>query len=123
VIEQGEDEVTVRVAYRVIGRFAVEVDARFHSPDLRSIVMTIVRGEGEGSVVETHATPVSPGRSAVVELTLATSDNPRFWPVVKTIGRALRPLVRRAAQKLWTDDAAYAERRFRLRGGRSPVRE
>jgi isorenieratene synthase len=120
VIDQGEDDVTVRVVYRVVGRFGVEVDARFHSPDLRSIAMTILRGEGEGSIVETHATPISPGRSTVVELTLATSDHPRFWPVVRTIGGVLRPLVKRAAQRLWVDDAAYAERRYLLRKGRLP---
>lgn len=118
VLEQLEDEITVRVVYRVAGRFGVEVDARFHAPDLRSIVMTILRGEGEGSVVETHATPVSPGRTAVVELTLATSDHPRFWSVVQPLAPVLRPLVRRAARRLWVDDAAYAERRYRLRGGR-----
>jgi isorenieratene synthase len=122
VIEQGEDDVTVRVVYRVVGRFGVEVDARFHSPDLRTIVMTILRGEGEGSVVETHASPISPGWTSVVELTLATSDHPRFRPVVNALGSLIRPLVQRAARRLWEDDAAYAERRFRLRGGRSPVR-
>jgi isorenieratene synthase len=122
VLELGDDEVTVRVVYRVVGRLGVEVDARFHSPDLRSIVMTIIRGEGEGSVVETHATPVSPGRCRVVEVTLATSDHPRFRPAVNVVGGLLRPLVQRAARRLWEDDAAYAERRYRLRGGRMPGR-
>jgi isorenieratene synthase len=117
VIDQGQDEVTVRVVYRIVGPLGVEVDARFHSPNLRTIVMTIVRGEGEGSIVETHASPISPGRCRVVELTLATSDHPRFRPVVSLLGGAIRPLVQRAARKLWEDDAAYAERRYRLRGG------
>jgi isorenieratene synthase len=120
VLELGDDEVTVRVVYRVVGRLGVEVDARFHAPDLRTIVMTIIRGEGEGSVVETHASPVSPGRCRVIELTLATSDHPRFRPVVKVVGRFLRPLVQRAARRLWEDDAAYAERRYQLRGGPGP---
>jgi isorenieratene synthase len=115
VIEQLEDEITVRVVYRVAGPYGVEVDARFHCPDPRSIVMTILRGEGEGSVVETHATPIQPGRSAVVELTLASSDHPRFWSLAEPLAPLLRPLVRRAAQRLWVDDAAYAERRHRLR--------
>jgi hypothetical protein len=117
VIEQGDDDITVRVVYRVVGRYGVEVDARFHSPDPRSIVMTILRGEGEGSVVETHATPIGPGRTAVVELTLATSDQPRFWQFAGPLAPVLRPLVRRAARRLWVDDAAYAERRYRLRTG------
>jgi isorenieratene synthase len=120
VLELGEDEVTVRVVYRIVGNIGVEVDARFHSPDLRTIVMTIIRGEGEGSIVETHASPMSPGRCRVVELTLATSDHPRFPPVVKLLGRAIRPLVQRAARKLWEDDAAYAERRYQLRSGGLP---
>lgn len=118
VVEQLEDEVTVRVVYRVAGRFGVEVDARFHCTDLRSIVMTIIRGEGTGSVVETHATPISPGLTAVTELTLATSDHPRFWTVVNPLAPLLRPLVRRAARRLWVDDSAYAERRYRMRTGR-----
>jgi isorenieratene synthase len=121
VLEKKDDEVTVRVVYRVVGRIGVEVDARFHCPDLRTIVMTIVRGDGTGSIVETHASPISPGRSAVFELTLATSDHPRFWPVVRVIRPLLRPLVRRAAARLWRDDAAYAERRYLLRSGRLPI--
>ena len=40
--------------------------------------MTIVRGDGLGSVVETHATPIAPGRTAIIEATLATSDRPGF---------------------------------------------
>jgi hypothetical protein len=62
----------VRVSVRVLGPLAVEVDATFHCPDPRTIVMTIIEGEGVGSVVETHATPIGPGRTAVIEATLAT---------------------------------------------------
>ncbi len=36
--------------------------------------MTIVDGEGIGSVVETHATPLTKGRTAIIEATLATSE-------------------------------------------------
>ena len=39
----------------------MEVDARFHCPEPRTIVMTIIRGEGVGSDVETHATPLEAG--------------------------------------------------------------
>jgi isorenieratene synthase len=49
VIEQGVSEIVVRVVYRVVGRYGVEVDARFHCPDPATITMTILRGEGEGS--------------------------------------------------------------------------
>ena len=117
VIDQQLEEITVRVAYRVLGPFAVEVDARFHCADPRTIVMTVVRGEGEGSVVETHATPIEPGRTAVVEATLATSDRPGF-AVARRAATILRPLVRWAARRLWVDDATYAERLHVLR--RSP---
>lgn len=114
VIEMLEDAITVRVAYRVAGPLAVEVDARFHCPDPRSIVMTIVRGEAMGSVVETHATPLAPGRSAIIELTYATSERPGFGLAVWA-QRGLRPLMQWAARRLWVEDARYAERLYALR--------
>jgi isorenieratene synthase len=116
VLDQSDDAVTVRVVYRVIGRVGVEVDARFHCPDPRTIAMTIVSGEGEGSVVETHATPMDRGRTAIIEATLATSDRAGFRAALVG-GRLLRPLIQRAARRLWADDAAYAERRYALRRG------
>ena len=47
---------TVDVAFRVSKRWGVPVRAEFACPDARTIVMTILDGEGAGSVVETHAT-------------------------------------------------------------------
>ena len=114
VIEREDDAITVRVAYRVAGPLAVEVDARFHCPDPRSIVMTIVRGEGAGSVVETHATPLSAGRTAIVELSYATSERWGF-SVASHAHRVIRPAMRWAAKRLWLEDAAYAERLYELR--------
>lgn len=114
VMEQLDDEITVRVAFGVLGPFAVEVDARFHCPDPRTIVMTIVDGDGKGSVVETHATPMRPGRSAVIETTLATSDRPQFLMALRA-ARFIRPLIERAAARLWVEDIAYAERRHALK--------
>jgi len=114
VIEQERDEIVVRVAYRVLRSLAVEVDARFHCPDPRTIVMTIVRGEGEGTVVETHATPLGPGRTAIVEATLATSERPGFG-VARRAAPLLRPVLQWASRRLWVDDAAYAERLYALR--------
>ncbi len=116
VIEQLDDEITVRVAFRVVRGIEVEVDARFHSPEPRTIAMTIVDGEGTGSVVETHATPLRTGRTAVIEATLATSDRPGFRLALRGAS-LLRPLIRRAARRLWIDDVAYAERRYALRTG------
>ena len=115
VIEQTDDAIVVRVVYRVVGRYGVEVDAKFDCADPRTIVMTILRGEGAGSVVETHVTPIEPGRSAIIEATLATSDRAPFWHIVRPLSGLLRPLVRKAAFRLWRDDAAYAERRYTLR--------
>jgi len=115
VVEQTDEDITVRVLYRVVGRYGVEVDARFHCPDPRTIVMTIVDGDGKGSVVETHATPLEPGRAAVIEATLATSDRPQFWMVADPLATVMRPLMRLAARRLWRDDLAYAERRYELR--------
>jgi isorenieratene synthase len=114
VIDQRPDEITVRVAYRVMRPFAVEVDAKFHCIDPRTIVMTVLRGEGEGSVVETHATPIEPGRTAIVEATLAHSDR-RGFGFARTVAPLLRPLLRSASRRLWIDDAAYAERLYALR--------
>jgi isorenieratene synthase len=114
VVDQDERAITVRVAYRVLGPLAVEVDARFHCTDPRTIVMTIVRGEGEGSVVETHATPLEPGRTAIVEATLATSER-RGFGVARALAPAVRAMMRRAAGRLWVEDAAYAERLHALR--------
>lgn len=116
VIEKAADAITARVVYRVLGRVGVEVDARFHCPEPRTIVMTIVSGEGEGSVVETHATPIAEGRTAIVEATLATSERLGFRAAALT-ANLLRPLMARAAGLLWVEDAAYAERRYALRRG------
>ena len=114
VVGQDADSITVRVVYRVLGRIGIEVDARFACPDRRTIAMTIVDGEGTGSVVETHATPLGPGRTAIVEATLATSERPGFW-LARRSAPLVRPLMEWAAHRLWRDDAAYAERRYAVR--------
>lgn len=113
VTEATLDRLKVRVAYRVWGRLCIEVDAIFHSPEPRTIVMTIVDGEGAGSVVETHSTPVAPGRSTVIEAVLATSDRPAFRHALKAAG-FIRRLMARSAHKLWIEDVAYAERAYAL---------
>ena len=104
----------MRVTYRVAGPFGVQVDARFHCPEPRTIVMTIIRGDGEGSVVETHATPITHDRTAITEAILATS-NRRGFQVARRAGRLLRPAMEAMARKLWKEDAAYAERLYELR--------
>jgi isorenieratene synthase len=118
VVERRADEITVRVAFAVLGRLAVEVDARFHCPDPRTIAMTIVAGDGTGSVVETHASPIDEQRCAVVEATLATSDRPQFRQVLK-FARLVRPWLERRARRLWVEDVAYAERRRAVLDSRS----
>lgn len=114
VIDQAPDAITVRVAYKLVASLAVEVDARFHCSDARTIAMTIVAGEGVGSVVETHATPLGAGRTAVIEATLASSERPGFGVAIAA-APALRPLMSWAAKRLWIEDAAYAERLYALR--------
>jgi len=116
VLELDDDMVKVRVAKRLIGNLVAETDAIFHSPEPRTIVMTIVEGEGKGSVVETHATPIDPGQTAVIEATLATSDRQGFRHARK-LQRFIRPFIERSARRLWVDDAAYAERVYSLRNG------
>ncbi len=114
VLDMNDDILKVRVAKRLVGRLVAETDATFHSPEPRSIVMTILEGEGKGSIVETHATPIEPGRTAVVEATLATSDRPGFQHARK-LQRFIRPFIERSARRLWVDDAAYAEQLYTLR--------
>lgn len=116
VLEQRPDSITVRVLFRAARRLGVEVDARFHCPDARTIVMTIIDGEGAGSVVETHATAVRPGICAITEATLASSD--RFgFRLARRAARLVRGRMQAAARRLWVEDAAYAERRYALRRG------
>lgn len=119
VLSDKDGVLTLRVAFRVLGPLCVEVDATFHCPEPNTIVMTIVDGDGRGSVVETHATPMVPGCSAIVEATLATSDRPGFGLVIKAAS-LLRPLVQRTARRLWVEDSAYAERTRYLRTHERP---
>ena len=114
VTDKDPDRLTLRVGYRAIGPLVVEVDCTFHAPTRRSIVMTITGGDGAGSVVETHATPVDEGRCAVVEATIASSDRKGFrW--AQRMAPLLRPFIERRAARLWVEDVAYAERRYALR--------
>jgi hypothetical protein len=81
--------------------------------------MRITEGEGAGSVVETHVTPRGRGtdarpRTAVIEAVVADSGRPGFT-LARAMAPALRPVMRRAAARLWRDDLAYAERRYQLR--------
>jgi isorenieratene synthase len=121
VLSAADDVLTVRVAFRVAGPMCVEVDCTFRCPEPRTIVMTIVDGEGAGSVVETHATPVVPGWTAVVEATIATSERLPFRMLLPA-SRLFRPLIEARTRRLWAEDLAYAERaRFlRDRGGPEP---
>jgi hypothetical protein len=112
------DRFLVAVTFK-IGRLGVPVIAEFTSPEPRTIVMRIVDGEGAGSVVETHATPVGSGtdgrpRTAVIEAVIAHSDRSGFGHS-RPAAPLIRPLMRRAAARLWRDDLAYAERRYLVR--------
>lgn len=115
VLEKEDSTITVRVVYRITKRVGMEVDAIFDCPDPRTIVMTIIRGEGVGSVVETHATPIEPGRCAIIEATLAASDRPQFHMFMNAFGRFVRPVIEKRARRLWVEDGEYAERRYELR--------
>lgn len=113
------DRFLVAVTFRM-GRLGVPVIAEFTAPEPRTIVMRIVDGEGVGSVVETHATPLGPGpdgrpRTAVIEAVVAQSDRTGFRRSLR-VAPLITPLMRIAAARLWRDDLAYAERLFTLRG-------
>ncbi|TDQ55570.1 DUF5914 domain-containing protein [Actinorugispora endophytica] len=120
-VSDADDRFLVEVSFRVVGRFGVPVRAEFRCPGPRTVVMRIVEGEGEGSVVETHATPLGVDgrgvpRTAVVEATVAASDRPGFT-AARRLAPLVRPVMRLAARRLWRDDLAYAERRYTLRSG------
>ncbi|CAL9559310.1 hypothetical protein SUDANB108_04629 [Streptomyces sp. enrichment culture] len=124
---QGEDDdaFVVDVSFRVAGRLVVPVRAEFTAPEPRTVLMRITDGEGATSVVETHATPLTPEgaarpRTAVVEAVVATSER-RGFALARAAAPVLRPLMRHTAGRLWRDDLAYAERRWTLRStGRFP---
>jgi hypothetical protein len=114
-----EDRLLVEVTFTLGKRLGVPVFAEFSCPDPRTITMEIVDGEGAGSVVETHATPLRPepdgrARTAVIEAVVAHSDRPGFGHARRVAG-LLRPLITSTARRLWRDDIAYAERRYALR--------
>ena len=116
--DDANDRFLVAVTFR-LGGFGVPVIAEFTTPEPRTIVMRIVDGEGTGSVVETHATPMGPGRdgrsrTAVIEAVVAQSDRARFRQSLR-VAPLIRPLMRFAAARLWRDDLEYAERRYALR--------
>ncbi|RKT76857.1 nitrite reductase/ring-hydroxylating ferredoxin subunit [Terracoccus luteus] len=114
------DEVlVVDVAFRVTRQWGVPVRAEFTCPDARTIVMTIMDGEGAGSVVETHATSLgtdAAGRPVTVmtEATIAHSPR-RGFQVARAVAGLIRPAVAATQRQLWVDDLAYAERRYELR--------
>ncbi|MFJ8133886.1 DUF5914 domain-containing protein [Streptomyces hydrogenans] len=118
-VSEEEDALVVRVSFKVSGRVVVPVTAVFTAPEPRTVTMRIAEGEGAGSVVETHATPLTPRgaarpRTAVVEAVMATSHRTGF-AVARSLAPLLRPAMRSASGRLWRDDLAYAERRWRLR--------
>ena len=118
----GDDgsHISLDVTYAIAGRFKVPVSATFHCPEPNTIVMTITGGEGTGSVVETHATPMwtaGPGRAprtSIVEATIANSDRAGFVRALR-MAPLIRPAVKLMANRLWRDDARYAERTYELR--------
>lgn len=119
-----DDRFLVSVTFRV-GRFGVPVIAEFGCPSARTIVMRIVDGEGAGSVVETHATPLGPGadghpRTAVIEAVVAQSDRTGFRHALRAAA-VITPFMRHAANRLWRDDLVYAERRYHLRAHARPI--
>ena len=118
--DASDDKVlVVDVTFRLTKGWGVPVRAEFACPDARTIVMTIVEGEGTGSVVETHATPLAPGlagqpRTMMTEATIAYSPRAGFG-VARRVSRLVQPAMRRTQARLWVDDMAYAERRYLLR--------
>lgn len=121
-VDEGEstpDKLVLDVAYRLGRTFAVPVRAEFTCPDSHTIIMTITDGEGVGSVVETHATPltapgVHPARTVMTEAVVATSE--RFgFRVARGLASLVKVGMRASATQLWADDLVYAARLYELR--------
>lgn len=121
-VDEGEstpDKLVLDVAYRLGRTFAVPVRAEFTCPDSHTIIMTITDGEGVGSVVETHATPltgpgVHPARTVMTEAVVATSE--RFgFRVARGLSSLVKVGMRASATQLWADDLVYAARLYELR--------
>lgn len=115
----GIDRLVVDVTFRLGRTWGVPVRVEFVTPDRRTIVMRILEGEGVGSVVETHATPIGLGpdgrqRSLVVEAIVAHSSR-RGFAVARLLRPVLEPAMVHTAGRLWADDIVYAERRYELR--------
>ncbi len=118
-VASSDDRLVLDVAYRLGRTFAVPVRAEFTCPDSHTIVMTITGGEGVGSVVETHATPltapgVHPARTVMTEAVVATSERAGF-ALARRAARLVRVGMRASATQLWADDLEYAARRYELR--------
>jgi hypothetical protein len=114
-----DERLVVDVTFRLGRSFGIPVRAEFITPDRRTIAMRIIDGEGTGSVVETHATPLTaPGNpdplTTLTEVTIAHSERPGFAAARRLAG-LLRPMMRSTARRLWVDDLMYAERRYELR--------
>lgn len=120
--DEDADRFQVAVTFKM-GRLGVPVIAEFTAPEPRTIVMHIVDGEGAGSVVETHATPIGTGtdgrpRTAVIEAVIASSDRNGFHHSLR-VAPLIQPLMKFAAGRLWRDDLVYAERRYALRANKT----
>jgi nitrite reductase/ring-hydroxylating ferredoxin subunit len=116
-----DDRLVVDVVFRLGRTYGVPVRAVFFCPDARTVTMLITEGEGAGSVVETHATPIGVDEhgapiTQVTEATIAFSDRSGFR-VATRMAALIRPAMRRTARHLWADDLAYAQRRYRVRVG------
>ncbi len=118
--DASDDKVlVVDVTFRLTPRFGVPVRAEFACPDARTIVMTITEGEGAGSVVETHATPLGPdanGRPVTMMTEATVAHSPRKgFAVARAVSALVKPPMKATQARLWVDDMAYAERRYLLR--------
>lgn len=116
-----DDCLVTDVTFRLDRTWGVPVRAEFTCPDARTIVMTVTEGEGAGSVVETHATPLGRDRhgrpvTVIAEATVAYSPRPGF-AMARRLGALVRPLMRATQAQLWVDDAEYAQRRYLVRSG------
>lgn len=100
----------VELAYKMPWGKPLITRTRVWAPTPYQVRNEVYAGLGTGTVIESHITPLSAGRSIIHELYHVPSGGvPRqAWPL-------MRFFMRRSARKIRQEDALFSARRFQLR--------
>ena len=127
LLVESDERLVVRAESRCFGPRRRTLDLAIECPSARSVTMTVLSGEAEGSVIETHATPSEAGRTSIVEATLVPCSDPSaarqarsqrlLGALHASLGRGLRSWLEFQTRRRWRHDARYVERLCQLRQG------